>query len=178
AFVRSADERREVRDVSDEEFLGSGGGRDDDLLAASADVEIEGAWGEARSTITPFDPPILYGGTPGRPLYVIELVRTEKARDWFSVLSVLDGEGNPVKTHTVQVNSPLRHLGYRFFQATAQPRNEEGFAVSGISVTYQPGVHYMYVGYAVLVCGVSYIFYLKPAIARRQRRRRAPEAAA
>jgi hypothetical protein len=160
--------------VSDEEFLAEGGGNDDDLLAAWADIEIDGPWGKVRRGLTPLDRGIFYGPPGGRPVYAFGLVKTQMARDWFSVLTVLDHEGREVKSHPVQVNSPLRYGGYRFFQATAQT-GADGIGISGISVTSNPGVNFMYVGYIVLTLGVSYIFFLKPILDRRRRARRAAE---
>ena len=172
--VRSAKVARVVTEVTDEQFLEEGGGRQDDLLAAWAKVRIEGPWGEREFELTPFDPPVKYG-QKGSELYSFALTRTEMARDWFSVLSVLGADGKPIKTHPVQVNSPLRHMGYRFFQATAG-KTGEGLGVSGISVTYNPGVNFMYIGYTVLTFGVSWIFFIRPAIDRSRRRRHKLEA--
>lgn len=99
------------------------------------------------------------------------------ARDWFSVLSILDHEGNKLKSHAVQVNKPLRHDGFRFFQANAGT-GEDGLGISGISVTKNPGVRYMYVGYTVLTLGVCWIFFFRPWYDRRRRARRAAEGSA
>ena len=138
---------------------------------------MTGPWGSVRKEITPFDQQIGYGDAgSGRPLYLFKLVKTNAPRDWFSVLSVLDKEGKPLKTHAVQVNSPLRYAGYRFFQATAG-QSPEGLGVSGISVTYNPGVNFMYIGYTVLTLGVCWIFFVKPILDRRRRRRHTAEAA-
>jgi len=170
--IRSAAPSRVVEEVTDDEFLRTGGGAEDDLLAAWAVVTITGPWGEVKAEMTPYDPPIAYGPPNEPPLYSFSLYRNaDLARDWFSVLSVVDRDGKAVKTHRVQVNHPLRYEGYRFFQATAG--RDEGLAVSGISVTFQPGVTYMYIGYTVLTLGVCWIFFLKPILVRRFRRKRA-----
>jgi hypothetical protein len=170
--VQSAEVTREIEEVSDERFLTEGGGAQDHMLAAYAEVVIEGPHGTVEATMTPGDRAVTYGKDEmGRPLYAFALVRTENARDWFSVLTVVDNQNRVVKTHNVQVNSPLRYGGYRFFQASAG-KTREGLGVSGISVTNNPGVNFMYVGYAVLTLGVSYIFFIKPIIDRRRRRRR------
>jgi hypothetical protein len=176
--VRSAVDTRAVDEVSDEEFLREGGDMrgKDRLLAAWADVEIEGPAGTLRRQLTPYDRPIVYPPDAERPLYAFGLEKTNKARDWFSVLSVLGRDGEPIKTHNVQVNAPLRHRGYRFFQATAS-QTREGFGISGISVTKNPGVNFMYVGYTVLTAGVCYLFFVRPIIDRRRRKQRRQEAA-
>ncbi len=176
--VASGLERPTITDVSDEQFLAEGGGERDNLLAAWADVEISGPWGTVRRELTPFDAPIDYGrDASGWPLYRIALVKTEMARDWFSVLSIMDHAGNKVKTHAVQVNRPLRHNGYRFFQANAG-KGEDGLGISGISVTRNPGVRFMYVGYSVLTLGVCWIFFFRPWYDRNARRKRAALAVA
>ncbi|MHC4974718.1 MAG: cytochrome c biogenesis protein ResB [Planctomycetota bacterium] len=168
--VRSAREGREVEEVTDEEFLREGGGHKDHLLAAWGDVEISGEWGTIRREMTPYDRPIFYGPKGERPVYAFSLVKTQQQRDWFSVLNVLDNQGNKLKSHAVQVNDPLRYGGYRFFQATAAT-DRDGLGVSGISVTRNPGVTFMYVGYTVLTIGVCWIFFARPIIDRRRRRR-------
>jgi len=157
-------------------YNGGDMGVDDRLLAAWARVEVKGPWGTVTREITPYDPPIEYGPDPDRPLYYFDLRQTGQARDWFSVLSVIDKEGWKVATHPAQVNSPLRYAGYRFFQATAG-QDGQGLGVSGISVTMNPGVEFMYVGYAVLTLGVCYIFFGRPIIDRRRREKRRQEAA-
>ena len=176
--VRSAIEQRAIHEVTDEQFLAEGGGSDDHLLAAWADVEITGPNGQKlRQEMTPFDQPIFFDfDENGQPRYVFQLVKTKTARDWFSVLSVIDHDDRVVMTHNVQVNSPLRYGGYRFFQATAQPDRGDGLGISGISVTKNPGVIGMYTGYTVLTLGVCWIFFLKPILDRRRRRRRRVEA--
>ncbi|MHC4960291.1 MAG: DUF805 domain-containing protein [Planctomycetota bacterium] len=162
--LRNAAEQRAIREVTDEQFLEKGGGGRDHLLAAWADIEIKGPQGTVRKEITPFDGPVRYGDDGhGRPTYWFEVFKTSMALDWFSVLTAVDHEGNELKSHNVQVNSPLRYGGYRFFQATAAT-TPDGLSVSGISVTYNPGVIFMYIGYYVLTLGVCYIFFLRPII--------------
>ncbi len=176
--VASGIEKPTVHEVTDEQFLAEGGGERDNLLAAWADIEIDGPWGTVRRELTPFDAPIEYGrDAAGWPLYRIALVQTEMARDWFSVLSIVDHEGNKVKTHAVQVNRPLRHNGYRFFQANAG-KGEDGLGISGISVTRNPGVRFMYVGYLVLTLGTCWVFFFRPYYDRRSRAKRAAAAGA
>ncbi len=170
--VRSASVSRVVQEISDAEFLGAEGGEGDDLLAAWCRLRVEGPWGTVEREMTPYDAPIHYGPQGTRyARYEFRLVRTGQERDWFSVLTAVDARGNVLARHSAQVNSPLRFGGYRLFQATAGS-DERGLGVSGISVTYQPGVHYMYVGYLVLTFGVCYIFFVKPILVRRRRRRR------
>lgn len=167
--MASAVEKAGVREVSDEQFLAEGGGERDSLLAAWGRIEINGPWGKIEREITPAQRPIQYGDDGhGRPLYTFELYKTSMALDWFSVLTVIDHQGNRVKSHNVQVNSPLRYQGYRFFQATAETR-ADGFSISGISVTKNPGVNFMYLGYYVLTLGVCYIFFLRPFIDKDRR---------
>jgi uncharacterized membrane protein YhaH (DUF805 family) len=162
--IRNAVEQRKIREVTDEQFLAEGGGGRDHLLAAWADIEIKGPQGTVRKELTPIDGPIRYGDDGhGRPTFWFEVFKTSMALDWFSVLTAVDHQGNELKSHNVQVNSPLRYGGYRFFQATAAT-TPDGLSVSGISVTYNPGVVFMYIGYYVLTLGVCYIFFLRPVI--------------
>jgi hypothetical protein len=178
AVAARAVEKRAEREVTDLEFLERGGGAEDALLAAWADVEFHIENGRTeRLEMTPYDEPFWFDFDPqGRPRYVFRLVKTRMARDWFSVLSVLDHDDEVVASHAVQVNSPLRYGGFRFFQATAAT-DADGFGRSGISVTKNPGVSFMYLGYTVLTLGTCWIFFLKPILDRRRRRRRTRVAA-
>jgi len=169
--LRHARERRAIREVSDKDFLTQGGGERDHLLAAWGHIVIDSKkWGKVERDVTPLDGPIPYAKDKnGQPLYWFELFKSSMALDWFSVLTAVDHDGNRKKSHIVQVNSPLRYQGYRFFQATAGT-TDGGLSVSGISVTYNPGVNFMYLGYYILTLGVCYIFFLRPIMDRDRRR--------
>ena len=168
--VRSGRVEPAVEVISDETFLAEGGGQTDHLMSAWAKVEIDGPYGKVVRELTPYDGEIKYGDDGnGKPLYAFSLFQTKTALDWFSVLTVLDHEGNKVKSHPVQVNVPLTYQGYRFFQATAATRSD-GLSVSGISVTYNPGVNFMYLGFYILTLGVCYVFFLRPVIDKDRRR--------
>jgi cytochrome c biogenesis protein ResB len=80
-----------------------------------------------------------------------------------STLQILDG-GRPVKEAVVQVNRPLSHEGYTFFQSSY---DRERAQWSGIEVVHDPGVPLVYAGYALLVAGLILTFFVQPSLARR-----------
>jgi ResB-like family len=73
--------------------------------------------------------------------------------------------------HLISMNHPLHHRGYIFFQASfveGQPM------MSILSVSRSPGLPLVYLGTALVSLGLAWMFYVKPWLARRQARRRAP----
>jgi hypothetical protein len=67
--------------------------------------------------------------------------------------------------HLIGMNRPLHYRGYVFFQASfieGQPM------MSILSVARAPGLPVVYLGTALLCLGVAWMFYVNPALARRQ----------
>lgn len=74
-----------------------------------------------------------------------------------SHVSVLK-DGQPVKTHTLKVNSPLVYGGYYFYQSNYDPKDP---SYSGIMVVRDPGVYIVFFGFFLLVVGGILRFYFK-----------------
>jgi hypothetical protein len=70
--------------------------------------------------------------------------------------------------HHISMNNPLHYRGYIFFQASYV----EGEPMMSIfSVSRAPGLPLVYLGVTLIAAGVTWMFYLKPYLARRQGRR-------
>lgn len=67
--------------------------------------------------------------------------------------------------HHISMNHPLHYRGYIFFQASFV----EGEPMMSIfSVARAPGLPLVYAGVTLIGCGVAWMFYVKPYLARRQ----------
>ena len=70
-----------------------------------------------------------------------------------------------VSEHHISMNNPLHYRGYIFFQASFV----EGTPMMSIfSVARAPGLPLVYLGVGLIGIGVSWMFYLKPFLAKRQ----------
>jgi hypothetical protein len=77
----------------------------------------------------------------------------------------LDDPERGVSEHHISMNHPLHYRGYIFFQSSFV----EGEPMMSIfSVARSPGLPLVYVGTTLIACGVIWMFYLKPYLARRQ----------
>jgi len=77
----------------------------------------------------------------------------------------VDDPERGVSEHHVSMNNPLHYRGYIFFQASFV----EGTPMMSIfSVARAPGLPLVYLGTALIGIGVSWMFYLKPYLAKRQ----------
>ena len=74
-----------------------------------------------------------------------------------SHMTVLE-DGKEVKKHTVEVNDPLIHGGYYFYQSNYNPNDP---SYSGIMVVQDPGVYIVFFGFILLVVGGILRFYFK-----------------
>ena len=77
----------------------------------------------------------------------------------------VDDPDRGVSEHHISMNHPLHYRGYIFFQASFV----EGEPMMSIfSVARSPGLPLVYAGTTLIACGVIWMFYLKPYLARRQ----------
>jgi hypothetical protein len=77
----------------------------------------------------------------------------------------VDDPDRGVSEHHISMNHPLHYRGYIFFQSSFV---EGEPMVSIFSVARSPGLPLVYVGTTLISCGVIWMFYLKPYLARRQ----------
>lgn len=81
-----------------------------------------------------------------------------------SSVSVLDGPDRARRT--IEVNSPLRHAGWSFYQVGYDPRDPR---YSGLEAVHDPGAAWVFFGFALVTAGVAHALYVQL-----RRRRRSP----
>ena len=86
-------------------------------------------------------------------------------RDWRSHLSFLE-EGEVQDDGVIEVNQPLNHRGYRFFQSDADARRPD---YSGLQVVHDPAWPVVKTGLWLLLLGVGWCFYVQPLYDRRRK---------
>ena len=80
------------------------------------------------------------------------------------MLVIEDKGGHELARKEVSVNDPLIFRGHWFYQSNYDPKDP---TVSGIMVVYEPGLWLTYLGFASLILGSLWMFYLKPWLKKR-----------
>lgn len=92
-------------------------------------------------------------------------LKDQEARDFRSKITLIDPSGKTLAQKEISVNDPLVYKGLWFYQSNYNPEDP---TVSGIMVVYEPGLWVTYLGFAMIVIGTIWMFYLKPIIKKRQ----------
>ena len=79
-------------------------------------------------------------------------------KDFKSHLRLLEGDA-VVKEKTIEVNAPLSYKGYTFYQSGYDPDRPDW---TSLQVVRDPGVPFVYAGFALMICGLTAVFYLYP----------------
>jgi ResB-like family len=93
--------------------------------------------------------------------------REEEAKSYRSHVTATAGTESTKAL--VSVNEPFTFKGWTFYQANFDPKNPK---YSGLQAVHDPGVNFVFGGFALIVAGVVYMFYFET----RLRRRRSAEA--
>lgn len=93
---------------------------------------------------------------------------TDRASSYESDVTVADGAA--AWDQTVRVNEPLSHEGFVLYQSSYAV-DGRGREMSIFAVARDPGARLVYAGFAVFGVGLLLIFYLKPILIERRRRR-------
>src|SRR5262249_55552253 len=96
---------------------------------------------------------------------------TEQASTYVSKVRLNDEAGGiKDEPHTIQMNEPLTHRGYTFFQSSylrhRDPRTnrEDGQFMSIFQVKIDPGRNIIYLGCVMIVLGAFVQFYMRAGI--------------
>lgn len=89
--------------------------------------------------------------------------RTERIKDFKSSVRILR-QGKVVASKIIEVNKPLKYQGFSMYQS-AYDEEREMFSVFGI--VKDPGVLFVYIGFAVISAGVLFNFYVRPILTRK-----------
>ena len=79
-------------------------------------------------------------------------------KDFKSTLRILE-QSTVVKEKTIEVNSPLSYGGYTFYQSGYNPKDPDW---TSLQVVRDPGVPLVYAGFALMILGLTAVFYLYP----------------
>ena len=100
----------------------------------------------------------------GGKVLVLAHKEGEKIRDYFSKLSVVEA-GRVVKTETIEVNYPMEHRGFVFYQADYRPDDP---TFSGFQVVSDPGLWIVYLGLLLNALGIVCAVFGPPIMKRRK----------
>ncbi len=106
--------------------------------------------------------------TPTRALLFEK--RAEEKRAYISHVTALGG-GEAIQ-RVVSVNEPFTHNGWTLYQVNYNPEDP---TYSGLEAVYDPGVFWVFTGFALICLGVFFMFYVEP---RLKKSAKAPAAAA
>lgn len=92
--------------------------------------------------------------------YQVQISRPElpKVKDYKSTLRILKG-ATVVKEKTIEVNLPLSHEGYTFYQTGYDPKDPSW---TSLQVVRDPGVPVVYAGFLLMIVGLTAVFYVCP----------------
>ncbi len=93
--------------------------------------------------------------------------REEEAKSYQSHVTAISGRDS--QKALVAVNDPFTFKGWTFYQVNYDPKNPK---YSGLEAVHDPGVNYVFGGFALIIAGVFYMFYVET----RLRGRRSAEA--
>ena len=80
-------------------------------------------------------------------------------------------EENQIATKkTIEVNDPLHYDGYHFYQ-NRYGQNKTGRWYTGLSVSSDSGLAFVYIGFALMVGGMFWLFWFKPILVYLSKRR-------
>ena len=93
--------------------------------------------------------------------------REKEVKAYVSHVSVIDG-AKRFETK-ISVNDPMVHNGWTLYQVNYNPQDP---TYSGLDAVYDPGVSWVFLGFALICVGVFFMFYVEPRL-----KGRAPAAA-
>jgi hypothetical protein len=88
--------------------------------------------------------------------------RDEEAKSYQSHVTAVSG--NQEHRALVAVNDPFTFQGWTFYQVNFDPKNPK---YSGLEAVHDPGVNYVFAGFALIIAGVFYMFYVETRLRRR-----------
>jgi hypothetical protein len=122
-------------------------------------IEVQAA-GQAKEGLLLAERPQPVFLTPTRAL-VYER-REKEVKAYVSHVSVADGASR-VQTK-ISVNDPMVHKGWTLYQVNYNPEDP---TYSGLDAVYDPGVSWVFLGFALICLGVFYMFYVEPRLKAR-----------
>lgn len=97
--------------------------------------------------------------------------RQEEVKSYLSTVTVKGPD--QTKQAVISVNDPLSFQGWVLYQVNYDPKNPR---YSGLEAVYDPGVAWVFLGFAIISIGVFFVFYLKKYLIQDPRRKDRPQA--
>jgi hypothetical protein len=85
--------------------------------------------------------------------------RDKEAKQYVSYVSALQGSGKVERS--ISVNDPMTFAGWTLYQVNYNPNDP---TYSGLEAVYDPGVAWVFAGFALICLGVFYMFYVEPRL--------------
>ncbi len=92
--------------------------------------------------------------------------RQEEVKSYLSTVTVTSP--SETKHAVISVNDPLSFAGWTLYQVNYDPKNPN---YSGLEAVYDPGVAWVFTGFAVISFGVFFVFYVKKYLIRDPRKK-------
>jgi hypothetical protein len=83
--------------------------------------------------------------------------RPEEKRAYISWVTAKDGASETKQV--ISVNEPMTHNGWTLYQVNYNPEDP---TYSGLEAVYDPGVFWVFTGFALICLGVFWMFYVEP----------------
>lgn len=97
--------------------------------------------------------------------------RPQEVKSYLSTVTVsAPGES---KHAIISVNDPLTFRGWTLYQVNYDPKNPR---YSGLEAVYDPGVAWVFTGFAIISLGVFFVFYIKKYLITDPRKKDRPQA--
>jgi hypothetical protein len=90
--------------------------------------------------------------------------REEEAKSYQSHVTALTASGE--HKALVKVNDPFTFQGWTFYQVNYDPKNPR---YSGLEAVHDPGVNWVFAGFALIIAGVFYMFYVESRLKARKK---------
>lgn len=88
--------------------------------------------------------------------------RQEEKRAYISWVTATQGAAQ--EKAVISVNDPMTHAGWTLYQVNYNPEDP---TYSGLEAVYDPGVSWVFLGFALICLGVAWMFYVEPRLKRK-----------
>jgi len=83
--------------------------------------------------------------------------RDKEVKAYISHVTAVDGK--EAERRSIAVNDPMTFAGWTLYQVNYNPEDP---TYSGLEAVYDPGVNWVFTGFALICLGVFYMFYVEP----------------
>lgn len=87
--------------------------------------------------------------------------RDKEVKAYISHVSA--SQGSTAERRSIAVNDPMTFAGWTLYQVNYNPEDP---TYSGLEAVYDPGVTWVFTGFALICLGVFYMFYVEPRLKR------------